>query len=136
MNSKEGLVIYIERLFFYWFDGRIHKDFEIFCRESFFLLNLRVAKYVSFIVSCCFWQSDAEQEGSSLTKYRNLSGGLIGVSNAGRNSSLARSYDSKLEKMRSLPMQSYGSASDLVLSQEMLVCFLAFINKIWMKLFS
>ncbi|KAJ6323230.1 hypothetical protein OIU77_012962 [Salix suchowensis] len=65
-------------------------------------------------------ESDAEQEGSSLTKYRNGSGGLIGVSNAGRNSSLARSYDSKLEKMRSLPMQSYGSASDLVLSQEML----------------
>ncbi|KAJ6428686.1 hypothetical protein OIU84_020370 [Salix udensis] len=60
-------------------------------------------------------ESDAEQEGSSLTKYRNGSGGLIGVSNAGRNSNLARSYDSKLEKMRSLPMQSYGSASDLPL---------------------
>ena len=65
-----------------------------------------------------------------MTKYRNVSGGLIGVSNAGRNSSLARSYDSKLEKMRSLPRQSYGSASDLVLSQEMLVCVLAYINKI------
>ncbi|KAF9676489.1 hypothetical protein SADUNF_Sadunf08G0007300 [Salix dunnii] len=64
-------------------------------------------------------EGDAEQEGSSLTKYRNGSGGLIDVSNAGRNSDLAKSYDSKFEKMRSLPMQSYGSASDLVFSQEM-----------------
>lgn len=58
-------------------------------------------------------ESDAEREGSSLTKYRNGSGGLSGVSNAGRNSDLARSYDCKFEKMRSFPMQSDGSASDL-----------------------
>ncbi|KAL9365818.1 hypothetical protein Peur_043691 [Populus x canadensis] len=57
--------------------------------------------------------SDAEREGSSLTKYRNGSGGLSSVSNAGRNSDLARSYDCKFEKMRSFPMQSDGSASDL-----------------------
>ncbi|KAJ6989141.1 hypothetical protein NC653_021888 [Populus alba x Populus x berolinensis] len=57
-------------------------------------------------------ESDAEREGSSLTKYRNGSGGLSGVSNAGRNSDLA-SYDCKFEKMRSFPMQSDGSASDL-----------------------
>ncbi|KAL9402930.1 hypothetical protein Peur_006779 [Populus x canadensis] len=58
-------------------------------------------------------ESDAEREGSSLTKYRNGSGGLSSVSNAGRNSDLARSYDCKFEKMRSFPMQSDGSASDL-----------------------
>lgn len=58
-------------------------------------------------------ESDAEREGSSLTKYRNGSGGLSGVSNAGKNSDLARSYDCKFEKMRSFPMQSDGSASDL-----------------------
>ena len=45
------------------------------------------------------------------------------MSDAGRNSDLARSYDCKFEKMRSFPMQSDGSASDLVLSQEMLLCF-------------
>ena len=57
-------------------------------------------------------------------KYINGSGGLSDVSDAGRNSDLARrSYDSKFEKMSSSPMGSEGSASDLVLSHEMLLCF-------------
>jgi hypothetical protein len=57
-------------------------------------------------------------------KYINGSGGLSDASNAGRNSDLARrSYDSKFEKMRSSPMRSDGSAADLVLSHEMLLCF-------------
>jgi len=56
-------------------------------------------------------------------KYINGSGGLSDVSSAGRYSDLARSYDSKFEKMRSSPMRSDGSAADLVLSHEMLLCF-------------
>ncbi|KAL3579537.1 hypothetical protein D5086_021041 [Populus alba] len=59
-------------------------------------------------------ESDAEQEGSSLMKYINGSGGLSDVSDAGRNSDLARrSYDSKFEKMSSSLMRSDGSAADL-----------------------
>ncbi|KAJ6717409.1 hypothetical protein OIU79_005569 [Salix purpurea] len=57
-------------------------------------------------------ESDVEQEGSSLMKYINGSGGLGDVSNAGRNSDLARSCDSKFERMRRSPMRSDGSAAD------------------------
>ncbi|KAJ6773225.1 hypothetical protein OIU74_019264 [Salix koriyanagi] len=57
-------------------------------------------------------ESDVEQEGSSLMKYINGSGGLSDVSNAGRNSDLARSCDSKFERMRRSPMRSDGSAAD------------------------
>ena len=56
-------------------------------------------------------------------KYINGSGGLSDVSNAGRNSDLARSCDSKFERMRSSPMRSDGSAADSVLSLEMLLCY-------------
>ncbi|KAJ6325731.1 hypothetical protein OIU76_012755 [Salix suchowensis] len=57
-------------------------------------------------------ESDVEQEGSSLMKYINGSGGLSDVSNVGRNSDLARSCDSKFERMRRSPMRSDGSAAD------------------------